>query len=256
MRLADKTVSRQHAAVVVRAEGPPLLTDTSSSGTTLNGAPLRPGEPVPLGEGDRIVCGQHPRALRVTVLPFRFTLSAGIVDGERAALAAAAARFGGVVDDQADAAATHLVLSSVRVTTKVALALARQQPIVTPAFVTAVAGTEPGQALPDPARFLPPVVDPKVTPAMNFAVDPRRATLLRDATVLVFSPVQDARVRALIEAMGGTLKVYCRDDGSGTHLDPDTVALTPAPGDVTAPSTQVWMDRVFAQMGFGGACSI
>jgi diguanylate cyclase (GGDEF)-like protein len=56
--LAEATVSRQHAAIVIDALGTPQLIDlNSANGTFLNGRRLAPHAPTPLSDGDRVQLG-------------------------------------------------------------------------------------------------------------------------------------------------------------------------------------------------------
>ena len=105
IKVLDKTVSRQHAQIVVHALDaaalgdaavrPQLqLVDTSSSGTFLNGAAVPTKTPVDLADGDRVVCGQHARAFRVEHHPLVLVFSSAVTEAEQTSIAAAALRLG------------------------------------------------------------------------------------------------------------------------------------------------------------------
>jgi pSer/pThr/pTyr-binding forkhead associated (FHA) protein len=56
--LDDTQVSRYHAMLLVQDGAVLLLDMESSNGTSVNGAPALPDEPVPLTDGDVVVIGR------------------------------------------------------------------------------------------------------------------------------------------------------------------------------------------------------
>ena len=56
--LDDTQVSRCHAMLLVQDGAVLLLDMESSNGTSVNGAPALPDEPVPLADGDVVVIGR------------------------------------------------------------------------------------------------------------------------------------------------------------------------------------------------------
>ncbi|KAL1520996.1 hypothetical protein AB1Y20_022553 [Prymnesium parvum] len=155
--LTDMTVSRTHAELELRDASLLLRHVSSRAGATaVNGKPLDGGA-LRLQDGDQLTFGKTNVTVAHAPLVLRF--SSRFSGGEKAKMMAEAAAAGAQVRTGAawTEDVTHLVLARFALTPKLFLALARAIPVVTPAWLAALAARRGAMdPLPEPREFLPP----------------------------------------------------------------------------------------------------
>ncbi|XP_018025943.1 nibrin [Hyalella azteca] len=110
---------------------------------------------------------------------------------------------------------THLVMASIKLSAKVACALASGGLIVTPEYLTALvrAATDSQPVLPPAQAYLPAITEPSIKPSPNlFAADGRRKTLFAGKTFFCGSKRAHRRLSEIIRLAGGRCSILQRQD--------------------------------------------
>ncbi|RKP05613.1 hypothetical protein THASP1DRAFT_32550 [Thamnocephalis sphaerospora] len=238
----DKSVSRKHAVFTVRRGGgsgsdefAAYIQDGGSKfGVFINGS--RIGGEANLRDGDEVQLGALRSKLRVCRknVVICFSNVSSILQSELARLAG---EMGVCTTGHWTGDCGVLVMEELRLTEKVIQALQYGKPIVSVAWVRALAGAanelrqKGTAALPDPKAFLPRINDEAIQSGMVFTPDPRRRSIFAGKTFVVFSIQQYERVRDLVAASGGTA-VYCQ---LGDQVTRSAIAVAQFCGEFSTP---------------------
>jgi len=185
----DKSISRKHLELRVGEDGRTLrLTDLGSKfGTSVDNSKVDPGGTASLVDGASLSLGAKVLTVRHEPLVLCYS---GLSKADTEVVQAAAARLVGVSASKewADGHTSHLVMSKIKLTPKLMLALAHGCPVVAPAWVERVAARKAAaEPLPDPSAVgcSPTDATQPDIPAGCHAVRPERRSLFRGRKLAV-----------------------------------------------------------------------
>ncbi|KAI8920582.1 hypothetical protein BC831DRAFT_478415 [Entophlyctis helioformis] len=146
--------------------------------------------------------------------------TSGLKRADRAAVRSAALLTDFKIVPDFDQTCTHLVMDLLLVTVKVVRALSLARPIVTLAWIDALAAaTAVRFAMPDPSRFLPPEHPSQEWPGVCFGVDERRKTLFSGVDLFVFSQWEKDTVDDIVAWSGGRSQLVQLADPNNPTAD-------------------------------------
>ncbi|KND01503.1 uncharacterized protein SPPG_09105 [Spizellomyces punctatus DAOM BR117] len=216
---SDKSVSRTHAVLSV---SPPLdvdklvhldartqvsvKDDASKFGTFLNGGAKRICGTEDIKEGDVVRFGVNESAFRLKYVPVVLCCS-GLRAKQRGEINELARQYDFKSFKDWTSSCTHLVVSTLKITMKVVLALAHHRYIVGEAWVRAFSKADPKNfAMPDPLQSLPVATDDSLDLSkVSFAPDPSRAIVLTGHQFVVFSDEEFKNLQKVVTAAGGEI---------------------------------------------------
>ncbi|KAJ3021221.1 hypothetical protein HKX48_008987 [Thoreauomyces humboldtii] len=274
----DKSVSRTHACITVSESLSPqdlgrvdvrttvIVKDGGSKfGTFVNGSPTKVDmqQGTEMKDGDTVAFGVNDSLFRLTHIPVTLCCS-GMRSRPKAEVADLAHRYDMRMVKEWSLDATHLVVTNLRVTMKVVLALASgKTEVVSEEWVHAFASLDPLRfKMPDVKRFLPPL-QPEPDGALkiedvDFSPRPERAVLFRGVQFLVFSEPEMAVLQKVVETAGGAISLV-PVPANTTDLDRfvgkiRAMDTSPCIVQTNAPVTPEWTSLVQALSGLHLRC--